>query len=772
MSAAVARPTSTALLHSQRQPAAAGRRWPGWFVDAALVLVLCLLPVLRFWPLFTSHPRDQMTLVEGDFNIEFFPQIHAIATIVRGGELPLWNPWSDGGQPLMADPQMAIWYPLNWVLPWLVRDIDAGSLVALEAHTVLQLGLLAVATYLLARAVIGSRLGALVAALVFAFSGLMTSYPVQQVPIMRCALWFPVLLLCLIRALDRFSLRWALAGGVALALAVLAGHPQLLLFQLYGLALYGTYRLWELRHDRPAAARAVALGSLMGVVGLGVAAVQLVPSFEFLQLSDRAVSSYEFTAAGFSPFELVLDTLAPRILGGVPLYVGILPLLLAAIALGFVRHRLVPYLALLGALGLVVSLGGNSFAHSVLYLFAPGFALFQHQERAIYLYVCAVALLAGYGAALLQQSVAGRRRARLLALGRVAVAAWLAGLVIAAILYAGWLLVEGTARASRWRAAIDWWNWLLVMLAAALALLALRLVWRHGRALLAVGMPALIVLDLFTVGWGVNLAARPPDQVFVPSEIVRWLQGEPAPYRLDDRGVLNGNSGLVYLLPSVNGAYGMFVARFSMLKTVLPPHELWKLLNVRFVVTREPPWPGVEVGIEEPYLEHINRVLVLPDVLPRATVVPRGRVASDAEALELLRTGRLDLRGEVLLAEPPALTPPEGAGDARVTAYRATSLEVAVDTTGGYLLLSEIYFPGWRAEVDGEPRPVLRANYGLRAVPLHPGDRVVRLYYAPDSLRLGAVLSLLTLGLVALLFALAPRLERALPLWASGRAGP
>jgi hypothetical protein len=752
------------------RPAAAPARVPGWrrwLPDVALALVLLLLPLLRFWPLFTPHPRDQMTLVEGDFNIEFFPQIHAISTIVRGGELPLWNPWSDAGQPLMADPQMAIWYPPNWVLPWLVRDIGAGSLVALEAHTVLQLGLLAITTYLLGRAVIGSRLGALVAALVFAFSGLLTSYPVQQVPIVRCAVWFPLLLLCLIRALDRFSLRWALAGGLALALAILAGHPQLLLFQLYGLALYSVYRLWELRRTPRAAVHAALLGAVMGALGIGLAAIQLVPSLEFLQLSDRAASSYQFTAAGFSPFEIVLDSLAPRITGGVPLYVGVLPLLLAVVAVGFVRQRLVVYFALLGAVGLLVSLGGNSFAHGVLYLFAPGFALFQHQERAIYLYVCAVALLAGYGAAWLERPLGPSARRQLLALGRMVLAGVAAALVVAAVLYAGWLLVEGTPRAARWRVAIDWWNWFVLMLAAALAVLALRLRWRHGQGLLRVAAPLLIVLDLFTVGWGVNLAPRPPDQVFVPSEIVRWLQREPEPYRLDDRGVLNGNSGLVYLLPSVNGAYGMFVARFSMLKTVLPPHELWRLLNVRFVVTREPPWPGVEVGIEEPYLEHVNRVVVLHDVLPRALVVPRGRVVSDAEALGLLREGRVDLRREVLLAEEPPAIPPEGSGQAHVVRYGANQLEVAVEATGGYLLLSEIYFPGWRAEVDGAPRPLLRANYGLRAVPLQPGDRVVRLVYAPDSLRWGAAITLVALALGAALFALAPRLERRL-----GAQGP
>jgi hypothetical protein len=143
-------------------------------------------------------------------------------------------------------------------------------------------------------------------------------------------------------------------------------------------------------------------------------------------------------------------------------------------------------------------------------------------------------------------------------------------------------------------------------------------------------------------------------------------------------------------------------------------------------------------------------------------VVPRGRVVSDAEALSLLREGRIDPRQELLLAEAPPVLPPEGDGQARVVRYGANQLEVAVDTSGGYLLLSEIYFPGWRAEVDGAARPLLRANYALRAVPLQPGDRVVRLVYAPDSLRWGAATTAVALVLGAALFALAPWWERRL----------
>src|SRR5690349_5388796 len=98
--------------------------WRGLALDIGAIALFLVLPWLRFWRLFTPYAPDQMTLAEGDFNVEFFPLTRAISAIVHGGELPLWNPWSDAGQPLMADPQAALWYPLNWVLPWLVTGHD------------------------------------------------------------------------------------------------------------------------------------------------------------------------------------------------------------------------------------------------------------------------------------------------------------------------------------------------------------------------------------------------------------------------------------------------------------------------------------------------------------------------------------------------------------------------------------------------------------------------------------------------------------------------
>jgi hypothetical protein len=760
VSAVLPRPVRHPALPRRGPSSDARFGWRTALPDAFAAALLLVLPWLYYWRLFTPYPPDQMTLAEGDFNVEFFPLARAVASIVRGGELPLWNPWSDSGQPLLADPQTAVWYPLNWVLPWLVHGNDGQSLVAYEAHTVFHYFLISVSMYLLARHTIGSRLGALVAALTFAYSGLMTSYPMQQVPILRTAVWMPLLLLCLIRAFDGRSIRWAVAAAVLLAVDIAAGHPQLLLFQAYGLTVYLAYRVWQAWPRRRAAATMVGLYTLFGVLGLCLAAIQLVPTYEFMRISDRASADYKFTAVGFSPFEFLLDAVAPRVIGGLPPYIGILPLLLAFLAVRFVRDRFLPFCVLVAAFGLLVSFGGNTFFHSLLYLLAPGFALFQHQERAIYLYVLGMALLAGYGTAWLAGPLRRAQRVQLARLGTLAAAGLLAALVVAGVWYAGNLLMEGTPRAYRWRDVIGWYNWFVFMLLVALGVLALRVLWRRGRRLLLAAIPAAIALDLFTVSWNHDLAPLGPNQLFVPSQIVRFLQAEPDVFRVADYTVLNGNHGLVYLLPTIDGTFGMFVGRFTELRHAVPPNRLFELLNVKYILTRQPAPEGGEIVFTEPFQDHLNHVVRVPSQLARATVVPRARViAGERELLATLASPGFDPRAEILLADPGGETATPGTGRAVVRGQTANTLDVEVEATGGYLLLSEIYYPGWRAQVDGAERTILRANHALRAIPLQPTDRHVRMIYDPGSLRFGALVSVYA-ALVATLLMLLPAQRR------------
>jgi hypothetical protein len=133
------------------------------------------------------------------------------------------------------------------------------------------------------------------------------------------------------------------------------------------------------------------------------------------------------------------------------------------------------------------------------------------------------------------------------------------------------------------------------------------------------------------------------------------------------------------------------------------------------------------------------------EMLPRAFVAHRARIAEDdAEALKILSDPDLDISTEIVLANGQSLDAPPGEAEARILTYAADRVELIVRTDApAYLVLMDTHYPGWTAEIDGRPVPILRANTYFRAVPLDPGASDVVFKYQPQSVRLGLLLSLL-----------------------------
>ena len=113
----------------------------------------------------------------------------------------------------------------------------------------------------------------------------------------------------------------------------------------------------------------------------------------------------------------------------------------------------------------------------------------------------------------------------------------------------------------------------------------------------------------------------------------------------------------------------------------------------------------------------------------------------------MLNSGEVDPRQTALLErEPPNLSLPEDPSSDRasVASYEATRIELSTATGApGLLVLSEVYYPAWKAYVDGEPAPLYRADHLLRAVPVPAGEHTVELRYESRSLRIGIAISLL-----------------------------
>lgn len=147
------------------------------------------------------------------------------------------------------------------------------------------------------------------------------------------------------------------------------------------------------------------------------------------------------------------------------------------------------------------------------------------------------------------------------------------------------------------------------------------------------------------------------------------------------------------------------------------------------------------------YEDETVRILENRESLPHAWIVHSARQTTKDKALELLSSGEVDPTKTALLEKnPPRLTEsPTSARDrVSVESYEANEMRVEVGTeTEGMLVLGDVYYPAWKAYVDGERVELYRADHLFRAVPIPAGEHTVELRYESWPLRIGMVISLL-----------------------------
>jgi hypothetical protein len=596
------------------------------------------------------------------------------------------------------------------------------------------------------------------------------------------------------------------------ALQLLAGHAQTSFYSAVIVACFALVRLFrpgEGSRAKRIRGQVVAVASLLlaALWGLALAAIQLLPTAELVCHSQRAGALTDLRFAfelSFWPWRII-GLLAPDFFGNPArdgywaygtyweeaAFVGVLSLILAALALAsWWRGRKdrtqgttpsepsswVPFFSLLALLSLILALGNHTPLYPLLFRTVPGFGLFQAPARLMIGYALGVAMLAGIGAEALRLNPSTRTALRiliLLGLGLVTAGAF-ARLALPDI--------RASFGSSVFRLGAT-----LAVAAGLLLLRGRRLRGRCWEALVA----GLIAVDLLAFGWG--LAPGTDSAVYhAPVATAGFLQAQPSgrihvaePYaeRVYDQYVslgsfgstdpehlqglresLHPNLNAVHHLPGTGNYDPLTVGLYRDLADLLEgspgapsdPEQVRRLLmlfGVRYIVTDEGmDFPLIYDGGPQIYYDY--------QALPEVFVVARARVIEDEAArLETLLDPAFQPHTEVLLSRAPAIPLAEPAVDVGedrpsqpdplLLRREPDRLMILVDMAQpGFLVLTDTYYPGWRATVDGQPTEILPANHAFRAVELGAGDHTVIFEYGPLSFRLGAWI---TLGAASLL---------------------
>jgi hypothetical protein len=704
-----------------------------------------------------------------DLVLQFEPERRFSATEIHAGRFPMWTTYQYAGSPLVW-PKFSPFILLGClvlspvILPWvqLLAAITSG------------LGF-----YLFCRRALGvGYWAATIPAWCYPMTGFFVFW--QGFPTCGAAYWFPWLLLAVDRTVRRSSqIGWAGLSAVT-ALVLISGHIDVAGQALLASGLYAAWCLWDAygRQWYQAQARTAIIALAAGwCLGFLLAAPHLLPLLEYAQtgarMEHRSGGEEERPPVGLSdlPQTVLPDMYGATRAGSVrippgnqiessaAIYAGVFAtLLVAPLAWCSRRHRSFNvFCSLLIFLGLswCVNVPGV-----VDLLRLPGLNMMSH-NRLVFVGSLAILAMTSIGLeALLRREVSRRR--------------WffLPGTILAALglwcLFRVYRLPDPIAASQQW--AIQMWfirsysiaGLLCGLGVAGWVLLSSRNISRPWF------VPALGILLVGDLLWFAhNRSAQSDPALYYPripvlEEIARSTAGRIIGYNClpatlaqthelrDIRGYDSVDPGRLMALMGLAADPRSQVEKYAMTQFFLPRTEFVQdgiklppvldMLSVRYVIYRGTPPPQIPPAFRgNDYWALINHA-----ALPRAFIPRRVEmVADDSERLGKLASAQFDPRA-VAYVESFVNLPDECRGEAEISAEIPTRVTVSVKMeTPGLVVLTDLWDKGWRAYLNGQPVPILRANHAVRGVLVPAGLGTVEFRYESASLTLGIKLAIL-----------------------------
>lgn len=679
-----------------------------------ILLVIPIVPIL-IGPGMFLYPRYSDF---SDLTISHLPNAIFISDTIRDyGFIPLWSNLLMSGYPVSADPLSGIWYPPAWINVLLPAPLGFNLTAALH---LLWAGL-GMAAFL-------SRSGlkkptSLFGGIAFAaMPKLFAHLALGHVSMVYALAWFPWLLLAERRRGESGAPRLIrILPGCVLGLIALADVRSL----AYAALLYFLFWIWgwiaQFGGKMTIKSAAAQIGGFLGQItlGLGIAAAQLVPLLQFSALSTRADLTPEEALAFSLPLKKLLNLFVPDF-GGYAEWISypgavVAFLCILVLATPGLRRRLSFWLVLIAA-ALTLALGANlPFLGWIGSL--PGVNLLRAPSRLVFLAGIGAVVAASHA---LDALIAGYRRPKFDPVF------WM---VATAVFFAG-LVIGSAAMGFPVGANLIWGSAGMVL---ATALIGLTERGTLPPAVAATAFFTLLIADLL----GVNLQSvqyRSAQDVYKEgAAVVEFIGQDQGRFRVYSPSYavpqLAAAKAGIEMASAINPlqikAYAGWLhaasgAEQDGYSVALPPLDDADISrsnqssridaeklgegNVRYVVAH---YPIQEAALEQVWQQGELRIYINTAWRERAWL-EGGEDRAGGVAIEGYAPGKVDLS-----ADGP-----------------------------GRLVLSEVWYPGWRVEVDGERASILRVANAWMGVELLAGRHQIQFYYSPTWQYVGIGLSI------------------------------
>ncbi len=725
--------------------------------DTHLLAIFIAGPVLLF---FYPFLKGQAFYI-GDILYSFQPWLTYAAQIIQSGQFPFWDPYTAAGQPLYANPQTMLYYPIAqflWMFPFTT---------GFKIYLALSQTMLFTSTYLLIKRwmPLTPRGAVVLASIAFTWGGFTVIH--WEFPSAAGTLWLIPLLL-----LFTLTRQWLLIALVT-ALLCFSGYPQ---FSVYAVMLAGlaviVHTLKSVKaHFRSAQTDGqgqtlllqqfrLPLYWLLAVsAGLLIGLIQILPTWEFTSQSTRTqISSAETLAYMLNPYFLI-KFLIPDIFNKIALaystpafgadlwpvqrnwlntyFIGTTPFILALIGVTEVKKTQVKFLVFVAFFACAMAMGLEPLL-TVVRKIIPGFQHMTHFSNFMLLTVMAFILLSAQGWQ--------RTDRQPFAFCAVTLIMLIPCVLLSAVPDLRTMLLNKlldiqtlTHAQHRWVIAAACQS-----AAALIAVLGAVLLTKRTRLLVLI---ILTIVQLWFFGSNMHPLTN-TDFFHRPVFLSKHLQNTPHRYAIDPENIKKNNpmsgdtlsQGMqsirqalypnIHLPFRIHAAWGYEVfplKKFTSFKRNIPDKFFTspslQFLGGHHILTMRPLTPPAKLMAKSPFaLLYTN-----PEALPRVTWVPEAVIKIDPKKrLQYINTD-WDPASQVILEEKTHMNsgrtvPGSQQAEKNIKWKEEPGELIATGHTGkGWLVYSQTHYPGWQAYINGKETKIYLANHAFQAIPTPDG---------------------------------------------------
>ena len=687
----------------------------------------------------------------------------------KSAEIPSWNPYSFSGTPNIANLQSASFYPLNVFFLFLPFEYSWSFLILLQP---LLAGLF---MYFYLKNLKLSDLASIFGSVVFAFSGFFVTW-LEWGTILHTALWLPLILLSVdkltfLKENHKFSiipssprlqgagnfqfsknLIWSLILIASLTSSFFAGHLQTFFYLGILSFAYFFFRWFENGKQ----IRILTLFTIYCLLFTVLTAIQWIPFLQFLNLSSRISDQNYLNSVGwFIPWQHLVQFLVPDFFGNPSTlnywgtwnwgeltgYIGIIPLIFALLALIFKRSKETLFFVSAVVISLIFVLL-NPISKLPYQLNLP-FISTSQPTRLLFLIDFSLAVLSAIGFNYFSTKTLILRRIRvfypILILGFLFVFLFI-------FVQTGQRLGLNTENLTVARRNL-FFPFGIFISGAVLLLLSAKLKPKFQNYLLLL-LIAITVIDLFRFSAKFNTFSK-KEYLFPQTKTISFLQKNLGNYRFAtaDPRIFPPNFSVIYKIQSAEGYDPLFLNRYAEFiaainrgePNIKPPYGFNRIIRLEDFNSNPVDLLGIKYvlslsEINNPRFHKVfdegqTKVYENKEVFPKAFFVNRIEASKDKqETISKMLEEKFDPKITAIV-EANMNNKSFGVGIAEIDSYSENKIIIKTNNEkGGFLVLTDSFYPTWHAKIDGISTKIYRTDYIFRGIIVPKGSHEVVFY--------------------------------------------